>query len=100
MNWSEFVSAAEALASLAVVISLVYLAIQVRLQSRESRISVVHSLTQQWGEAVQAFATHEDLYTIWIKGLTDFECLTPEQGMRPRWHCHGSLATQWLNALR
>jgi hypothetical protein len=79
VTWNEIVTGAEALASLAVVVSLVYLAIQVRLQSRESRISVVHSLTEQWGEAVQAFATHADLYAIWIKGLMDFECLTPEE---------------------
>ena len=79
MDWNDLASVAEAVASLAVVISLIYLAIQVRLQAKESQMSVVNSLTQQWGEAVQAFATHKDLYGIWMKGLVTFEQLSPEE---------------------
>ena len=79
MNWSEFAAIAEAVASLAVVISLIYLAIQVRLQAKENQMSVVNSLTQQWGEALRTFATHKDLYEIWIRGLADFESLSAEE---------------------
>lgn len=77
MNWNVVAGVAETVASLAVVISLIYLAIQVRLQVKESQLSVVNSLTQQWGEAVQAFATDADLYEIWMKGLERFDTLPP-----------------------
>jgi hypothetical protein len=79
MSWNDVVGAAEAIASVAVVISLIYLAIQVRLQAKESRTSVVNSLTEQWSVAVQAFAIHQDLYQIWMKGLTDFGSLSAEE---------------------
>ena len=79
MTWTTFVAASESIASFAVVISLIYLAIQVRLQAKANETAIISSLTQQWGEAVQAFATHEDLYRIWMKGLVDFDGLSPEE---------------------
>lgn len=79
MSWNEVASFAEAAASVAVVISLVYLAIQVRLQARESRMSAVNSLTQQWGEALRAFALQKDLYDIWMKGIVDFDSLPADE---------------------
>lgn len=79
MNWNDLAAGAEAIASVAVVISLIYLAVQVRLQAKGNQMTVINSLTQQWGEAVQVFATHQDLYEIWVKGVTDFENLSAEE---------------------
>jgi len=79
MSWPQIVTLAETASAVAVVISLAYLALQVRNQVKECRMSVVNSLTQQWGEALQAFALHPDLYGIWIRGLENFEALSPEE---------------------
>jgi len=79
MGWQDIATIVEVAASLAVVISLIYLTIQVRLQAKESQISCVNSLTQQWGEALRALAIESDLYDIWIKGVVDFESLTPNE---------------------
>ena len=75
MNWNEVAAIAEAAASFAVVISLVYLAIQVRLQSKQNQMSVINSLTQQWNETIRVFAADKELYEIWMKGLVEFESL-------------------------
>ena len=75
MNWNFISVVAETVASVTVIISLIYLAIQVRLQAKEYRMMVTNSLTQQWGEALQTFAVHEDLYKIWMAGLQDFHAL-------------------------
>lgn len=79
MSWNDVVAIAEPAASFAVVISLVYLAIQVRLQAKENQMLVINSLTQQWGEAVRVFATQKDLYEIWMKGLVDFNSLPADE---------------------
>ena len=79
MSWEVFTTGAQAIGGLAVVISLIYLATQVRNQVKECQISVINSLTQQWGEAVQMFAIHEDLYRIWYRGLADFGALSEEE---------------------
>jgi len=79
MSWNEVAVFAEAAASFAVVVSLVYLAIQVRLQSKQNQMSVINSLTQQWVETTRVFAIDQDLYSIWKTGLTDFEGLSPDE---------------------
>ncbi len=76
MSWDVVAAIAEAIGALCVVISLVYLAIQVRNQVKESQMSVVNSLTQQWGEALRTFAVDEDLYRIWFTGIVDFDSLS------------------------
>lgn len=76
MNWQTLVAAAEVVASVTVIISLIYLAIQVRLQAAEYRMMVISSLTQQWAEAVQTLAVHEDLHKIWMRGLQDIHGLS------------------------
>ena len=79
MSWNEVAVFAEAAASFAVVVSLVYLAIQVRLQSKQNQMSVINSLTQQWGETLRVFAIDKELYAIWMKGLTDFEAMSADE---------------------
>ena len=49
MNWEAISAIGEIVGALAVVITLVYLAIQVREQNRESRAAAIDSLSQQWG---------------------------------------------------
>jgi len=76
MSWDVVTAAAEAIGALGVVISLIYLATQVRNQVKESQMSVVNSLTQQWGEALRSFAVDEELYRIWFTGIVDFDSLS------------------------
>ena len=78
-NWDVITAAAELIGAAAVVISLIYLALQVRNQVKESQMSVVNSLTQQWCEALQTFAIDEQLYRIWYRGVADFDALTEEE---------------------
>ncbi len=49
MNWEAISAIGEIVGALAVVITLVYLAIQIREQNRESRAAAIDSLSQQWG---------------------------------------------------
>ena len=79
MNWGLIATAAEAVASIAVVVSLIYLGIQVRLQAKANQMELINSLTQQWADAVQVFATHEDLNDIWFRGLKDLESLSAQE---------------------
>jgi len=51
------------------VASLAYLPVQVRLQNRESRISTVTQLTEQWNTATLAVSQDAELAEIWTNGL-------------------------------
>ena len=79
MSWNDVAVVAESAASLAVVVSLVYLGIQVRLQAKANQMSVINSLTQQWSETLLAFATQKEMYDIWMRGLANFDALSTEE---------------------
>ena len=76
MNWEAVGAVGELIGALSVVLSLVYLAGQIRTQIEESRVAVTNSLTQQWGELMQALSADETMYGIWRRGVEDFDALS------------------------
>lgn len=71
MNWTAISAIADILAATGVIISLVYLAVQIRNQNKESRIAVIHSLTQQWAD-IMARMVDEGNNAVWRRGLDSF----------------------------
>lgn len=76
MNWEAIGAIGELIGATGVIFSLVYLAVQIRNQIKENQIAVNNSLTQQWGELMQALAADQTLYGIWRRGVEDFEGLS------------------------
>ena len=69
MNWDAIGAVGEVVGASAVVLSLAYLAVQIRLQNRESRASTVTHLTEQWNSAALAVAQNGELAKVWTAGL-------------------------------
>ena len=69
MNWDAIGAVGEIVGAAAVVLSLAYLAIQIRLQNRESQVTAVTHLTEQWNSATLAVAQYGELAKIWTAGL-------------------------------
>ena len=69
MNWDAIGAVGEIVGASAVVLSLAYLAVQIRLQNRESRASTVTHLTEQWNSATLAVAQNGELAKVWTAGL-------------------------------
>ena len=82
MNWEAISAIGEIVGALAVVITLVYLAIQIREQNRESRAAAIDSLSQQWRGLMSDLSTSETLSDIYLRGLADFDGLSPSEKMR------------------
>ncbi len=89
MNWEAIGAVGEILGALAVVVSVTYLAVQVRqntLQvSEQNRSNRMHSLTAV-GNRFTAFRTRvtadQDLSSLWSKGSQDLVSLSPEERLR------------------
>ena len=69
MNWDAIGAIGEILGAAAVVASLAYLAIQIRLQNRESRVSTVIQQTEQWNALLANVAQSGEAAAIWARGL-------------------------------
>jgi hypothetical protein len=75
MNW-EMLAAIGQLAAVCVGIpSLIYLAVQIREQTKERRQSAVNALTVQWGELTKALHDSSEFCSIFLRGLHSFEDL-------------------------
>jgi len=75
MNWNALGAIADALAAVAVVASLLYLAVQVRQNTRQSRLGAQQVLVNELGNALQAQAQNRSLADLVLRGLQDVEAL-------------------------
>jgi hypothetical protein len=75
MNWEAIGALGEIVGAIAVVVSLVYLGVQIRAQNRESRIASVHDVLEGFRTEISAFRNAE-LAGLFGKGAKDFEALS------------------------
>ena len=81
MNWDAVGAIGEIVGASAVVISLVYLAFQIRTQNRESRASSVHQVIDGYRSSIGVL--HEpEMADIWVQAMSDFDSLTESQRLR------------------
>ncbi len=78
LNWDAIGAIGEITGAFAVVISLVYLASQIRNQNRESRIASMHEITEAFRNAITSFQDPQraDVFT---KALNEFDVLDDSQ---------------------
>jgi hypothetical protein len=82
MNW-EMLGAVGQLATVLIGIpSVIYLATQIRAQTKERRQSAVNVLTVQWGDLTRAFHESAELSAIYLRGLQSFDDLDPVSKLR------------------
>lgn len=55
--------------------SLIYLAIQIREQTKERRQSAVHALTEQWGDVAASVHDNAETAAIYLRGMQSFSDL-------------------------
>src|SRR5438874_13509210 len=82
INW-EMLAAIGQLAAVCVGIpSLIYLAAQIREQTRERRQSAVNALTVQWGDLTRALHESADFTAIYLRGVHSFHDLDAVSKLR------------------
>src|SRR5438874_2086900 len=80
---SEILAAIGQLAAVLVGIpSLIYLATQIREQTKERRLSAVNALTVQWGDLTKALHDSAEFSVIYLRGVQSFDDLDPVSKVR------------------
>jgi len=81
VNWEAAGAIGEIVGAAAVVVSLIYLALQIRTQNREARAASVHQVLHEYSEAISKL--HEpELADVWVAAIEDFDSLSPSQRLR------------------
>jgi hypothetical protein len=81
MNWEAFGAIGEILGAAAVVVSLAYLAIQIRRQNEESRLAAMHEISVGFRESISSFLD-SDLVDIFLKANVDVNTLSDNERLR------------------
>ena len=82
MDWNAVAAIGEAVGAFAVVISVVYLALQVRKNTRESIVNMVQDTIKEFSKVAKAVATTPDLASIIVRGNKGLENLSPDEQLR------------------
>ena len=93
MNWEMISAIGQMLGAIAVVVSLIYLAIQIRGQKKESRNAVINSLTTQFNDFMRSQVESADLCALWLRGLHSFDDLDAPSKLRFSSHIGRQLRT-------
>lgn len=82
MNWDELSAIAQIIGSVAVVFSVLYLAIQVHQSTRIAKLAAQDAAATALREVTKPFAENSELARIWRLGLEDLNSLSAEDQAR------------------
>src|SRR4051812_31675880 len=72
MNWEMLAAIGQLAAVLVGIPSIIYLALQIREQTRERRQSAVNALTVQWGDLTKSLHDNAEFAAIFLRGVQSF----------------------------
>ena len=75
MNWEMLAAIGQLAAVFVGIPSLIYLAVQIREQTKERRQSAVNALTVQWGDLTRALHDSAEFSEHFLRGMQSFDDL-------------------------
>jgi len=73
MNWEMLAAFGQLTAALVGIPSIIYLALQIRAQTRERREAAANTLTVQWGDLTKALHETAEFSALFLRGLQSFD---------------------------
>lgn len=82
MNWDVIGNVAEMIGAIAVVVALLFVARDIRQNSKSLSMSALRDTTAQWNQWSEMLATSSDLADIVAKGNEHYSSLSPSEKLR------------------
>jgi hypothetical protein len=82
MNWEMLAAIGQLAAACVGIPSIIYLALQIRAQTKERHQSAVNALTVQWGDLTQSFHDNGEFCAIYLRGVQSFTDLDAVSKLR------------------
>ncbi len=82
MNWDALAAISETIGAIAVIVTLAYLAVQIRQNTRAMQTASHHAITDSLNLGNIAVAQDAELAQIWVTGCTDRTALTEAERER------------------
>ena len=72
MNWEMISAVGQMLGAIGVIISIVYLAAQIRNQNKESQRAAMNVLTTHWSDLNRTLVENPEMAVLWLRALRSF----------------------------
>ena len=82
MNWDVGAAIGEMIEAVAVVVSVAYLAIQIRKQTEQSRLAATREIATQYSGILNRIIEDEKFSSIYLRGVQDYASLQNEERIR------------------
>jgi len=82
MNWEMLAAVGQLAAALVGIPSIIYLAVQIREQTKERSRSAANALTVQWGDLTNSLHDSAEFSAIYLRGIQFFSDLDPVSKLR------------------
>jgi hypothetical protein len=82
MELTQLANLGEFIGGLAVLVTLLYLAVQMRNSAREQKTSTLRDATRELGTIIQALGDTEEKAGIWLKGVVGFDTMSSSDRFR------------------
>src|SRR5881392_2595877 len=82
MNWEAITAISQLVGSIAVVVSVLYLAVQLRSSTRVARVAAMDAAASALRDVTKPYMENAELARIWQVGLENLSALTPEDQSR------------------
>src|SRR5947207_11977893 len=82
MSWEMISAVGQMLGAVGVIISMVYLAAQIRNQNKESRRAAMNVLTTHWSDLNRSLVDDPDFAALWLRALQSFDQLDSTPKLR------------------
>jgi len=82
VNWEAIGAVGEIIGALAVVVSVVYLALQIRKQANESRLAAARELSTLYLNCLTSIREDKEFTSLYLKAIQNYEDLPREERFR------------------
>ena len=82
MNWDAISAVSQMIGSIAVVISVLYLAVQLRSSTRVARVAAMDAASAALRDVTKPFMENAELARVWRTGLENLKALSAEDQAR------------------
>jgi hypothetical protein len=82
MNWEMISAVGQMLGAIGVIISIVYLAAQIRNQNKESQRAAMNVLTTHWSDLNRTLVENPEMAVLWLRALRRFDDLDAKSKLR------------------
>lgn len=82
MNWEMIDAVAQTLGAIGVIVSIIYLAAQIRNQNKESQRATMNVLTTHWSDLNRTLVESPEMAALWLRALRSFGELDPASKLR------------------